>query len=94
MAQSLTIGSGQQLRLNDPVVDWRADFSDTNPPTVVLTASVQVGPAPTIAHYLGPMATTLVVQMDVQVAIALYEKLGALGRSMGWLPQREGERPA
>jgi len=34
------------------------------------------------------MATTLAVQMNALVAMELYEKLGELGRSMGWLPQK------
>jgi hypothetical protein len=34
---------------------------------------------------------SLAIQMDARVAIALYEKLGELGRKMGWLPQKEGE---
>jgi hypothetical protein len=32
--------------------------------------------------------------MDGQVAMQLYDQLGELDRSMGWLPQKAGERSA
>jgi len=32
--------------------------------------------------------------MDERVAMQLYDQLGELGRSMGWLPQKAGERSA
>jgi hypothetical protein len=88
MAIPVSLASGQHL-LNDPVVHWEVHFSDTPQfPSVVLTASVQVGPTPPIFPTQGHTATTLAVQMNAVVAMELYEKLGELGRSMGWLPQK------
>jgi hypothetical protein len=77
--------------LSDPVVSWSATFIDSIPPGVQLTASIQSGPSPPLFPNPGPTATTLVIQMDARVAIELYTKLGNLARSMGWLPQTEGE---
>ena len=85
---------GEQLLLSCPVVYWEGVISNTNPPSVVLTASVQAGPNPPISPNLGPMATTLAVQMDFGVAMQLHQKLGELGRKMGWLPPVEGGRQA
>jgi hypothetical protein len=83
---------GQHTLLADPVIRWAVQFSDTQPPSVVLTASVQAGPNPPI---LGTIhgETSVAVQMDAQVAIELYERLGDLIRSMGWQRQVGGERP-
>jgi hypothetical protein len=88
MVNPLAMAVGEHLLLSDPVIRWEALFSDTNPPSVVLTASVRSGPQPPIFPVPDYGATTLAVQMDARVAIELYEKLGALGRSMGWLPQK------
>ena len=33
-------------------------------------------------------ANTLAIQMDARAAMVLYEKVGNLGRSLGWLPQK------
>ena len=76
--------------LSDNVVDWSATFVDSIPPAVKLNASIADGPFPPIFPIQGATATTLAIQMDARVASVLYEKLGNLGRSMGWLPQKEG----
>jgi hypothetical protein len=85
MALPFALAAGDHYLVSDPVESWHADFSDTNPPSVVLTASVLAGPQPPISPNQGGMATTLAVQMDAQVAMQLYKRLGELGRSMGWL---------
>ena len=78
-----------------PVVYWEATFSNAHREDVVLTASIADDPSPPILPPLrGQTATTLEVRMDRQVAIQLYAKLTELGRSMGWLPNKEGERQA
>lgn len=91
MATPVALAIGQHLLLAEPAVHWQAQFSDTNPPSVVLTASIAAGPSPPI--FPGPAgATSVAVQMDARVAMQLYETLGELGRSMGWLPQKEDGR--
>jgi hypothetical protein len=76
--------------LFDPVIYWKdPQLSETHPQKVVLTASIQSGPTPPISPTQTQMATTLALQMDVQAAMQLYEKLWNLGRSMGWLQQKE-----
>jgi hypothetical protein len=85
MATPASLAVGEHLLVNDPVIHWDAGFSDTRPPSVVLTASVQAGPTPPISQY---MATTVAVQMNAIIAMQLYEKLGELGRKMGWPPQK------
>jgi hypothetical protein len=81
---------GAHFLVNNLVDDWRPEFMDTNPPSVVLTASIQFPPSPPAYPTHLPWATTLAVQMDHRVAMRLYEQLGELGRSMGWLPQARG----
>ena len=89
MATPVALAIGEHLLFADPATRWEAQFSDTNPPSVVLTASIATGPTPPM--FPGPAgATTLAIQMNALVAMELYEKLGELGRSMGWLPQKEG----
>jgi len=90
MAVPLPLAVGDHYLVSDLVDDWRAEFADTKPPSVVLTASVQAGPNPPIFPNQGHMATTLAVQMDAQVAMLLHRKLDELGRKMGWLPQTKG----
>jgi hypothetical protein len=93
MATSVALAIGQHLLLADPATRWEAQFADTNPPSVVLTASIGAGPTPPI--FPGPVgATSVAIQMDARVAMELYETLGELGRSMGWLPQKEDGRQA
>jgi hypothetical protein len=85
----VTLAVGQNMLL-EPAIHWEVQFSDAQPPSIVLTASITPPISPTQAH----RATTVALQMDAQVAMQLYEKLGDLGRSMGWLPQKEGEHQA
>jgi hypothetical protein len=73
--------------LAESVVAWQAELVDSLPPSVKLTASIQSDPAIPISPIQGPTATSVAIRMDARVAIDLYEKLGELGRSMGWLPQ-------
>lgn len=87
MAIPVSLAIGEHTLLADPVIGWDAQFSDTNSPSVVLTASIQAGPKPPLFP-LPHGGTSVAIQMDAQVAMQLYEKLGALGRSMGWLPQK------
>jgi hypothetical protein len=92
MATPAALAIGEHLLLADPAVAWRVEFSDTNPPSVVLTASIQAGPQPPI--FPGPPGeTTVAIQMDARVAIGLYERLGDLIRSMGWQQHISGGRP-
>jgi hypothetical protein len=79
--------------LSHPVAAWNATFVPlAHPPAVKLTASIEGGPNPPPFPGQGTAATTLAIQMDARVAIALYETLGNLGRSMGWLPQEGAGR--
>ncbi len=90
MAFPLTLAQGHHL-LSEPLVHWDAPLPSNTPhPSVVLTASILSGPAiPIFPPLQGHTATTLAIQMGAEVAMQLYEKLGELGRSMGWLPQPE-----
>jgi hypothetical protein len=85
MVLPFAMAVGDHYLVSDLVESWHAKFSDTSPPSVVLTASVQAGPSPPITPN---QSSTLAVQMNAQVAIELYEQLGELGRSVGWLPQK------
>ena len=69
MALPVAMAVGDHWLISDLVVEWRPEFVDTNPPTVVLTASVQAGPKTRIFPTQGYMATTLPVQMDAGVAV-------------------------
>jgi hypothetical protein len=80
--------------LAEPVVSWKAVFIDAIPPAIRLTASVQSDPPIPIFPTQGPTATTLVIQMDAQVAIALAEQIRDLARSMGWPLPLEDEPQA
>ena len=92
MAIPVSMAIGQHTLLSDPVTRWVVQFADTNPPSVVLTASVQAGPK--IPIFSGPAgATSVGLQMDALVAIELYEQLGDLIRSMGWQQNIAGGRP-
>jgi hypothetical protein len=78
MLDPLVIPAGGKMLLSDPVVEWNAAvFSDTIPPSVVMTASIQAGPAIPIFPNMG---TTLGVQMEASVAMRLYEQLHELAR--------------
>jgi hypothetical protein len=90
MAFPIILPTGDH-ELAEQVVDWSVTFIDSQPPGVKLTASVAGGPTPPIFPTQGKTATILAIQMDARVASVLYEKLGNLGRSMGWLPQIEGD---
>ena len=92
MATPAALAIGEHLLLADPAIGWNVQFSDTNPPSVVLTASIQAGPKPPI--FPPPYGeTTVAIQMDARVAIGLYEQLGDLIRSMGWQQHIAGGRP-
>jgi hypothetical protein len=81
-------------QLGRPVVDWTAGYVwGSHPPLVELIASIQSDPPKPGWPSRGSTATTLAIQMDARVAIDLYERLGALIRSMGWPPQIEAETP-
>lgn len=92
MATPASLAIGEHLLLADPATSWAVQFSDTNPPSVVLTASIEAGPKPPI--FPSPHGeTSVAVQMDARVAIRLYEQLGDLIRSMGWQQHVAGKRP-
>lgn len=75
--------------IQTPVEDWQAGYMQgSHPPLVELIASIQSDPMLRGRLSRGSTATTLAVRMDAQVAMSLYEKLGLLGRTMGWLPQQ------
>jgi hypothetical protein len=81
--------------LASPVEGWTATYVwGTHPPLVKLIASIQSSPMMRGRPSRGSTATSLAIQMDARVAIDLYERLGELGRSMGWLPQKEVEPPS
>jgi hypothetical protein len=71
MAESLVLGYGERRLLPTPVARWDVEFSDTIPPSVVLTASMRAGPNPPISQKLGGAATTLAIQMSTGVAMML-----------------------
>jgi hypothetical protein len=79
--------------LPEPVVHWKAEPLDSIPPSVKLIASVESGPRQTTAPTQGETATSVAIHMDARVAIALYERLGDLIRSMGWQRNIGGGRP-
>ena len=82
MAIPTKLATGEHWLLSDPVTRWEIQPSDTNPPSVVMTASIS-SPNPPI--FPPPAGTTSVaLQMDAQVAIGLYENLGDLIRFMRW----------
>jgi hypothetical protein len=88
MAIPVALAIGEHLLLADPATAWTVQFSEANPASVILTASIQSGPKPPI--YPGPLgATSVAIQMEQQVAMQLYKQLRELGRSMGWLPHIE-----
>jgi hypothetical protein len=86
MANPLPIAAGDNLVVSEPAVHWEVEFSDTNPPSVVLTASLQAGPIPPTAAP-SPTPTSLAIQMGAPAAMQLYGKLYTFIRSMGWLPE-------
>ena len=83
-------------QLASPIECWTVSYlpgSDL-PPLVELIASIQSSPMLRGRPSRGSTATTLAIQMDARVAIDLYERLGELSRSMGWLPRKEDESRA
>jgi hypothetical protein len=91
MAIPASVPIGQHVLFSDPATRWTVQFSDTQPASVVLTATMQPGPRPPI--FPGPSGeASVAVQMDAQVAIGLYEQLGDLIRSMGWQRHVTGGR--
>jgi hypothetical protein len=81
----VSLAVGEHLSL-EPTTHWKVQFSDTQPPSVLLTASIQCGPNPPIFSGREPGAT-MTHQMDLRVAIELHRQLGELMHSMDW-PQR------
>ena len=70
MATPAVLAVGERLLLADPAIRWNVQFSDTNPPSVVLTALIEAGPKPPI--FPPPYGeTSVAVQMDARVAIGL-----------------------
>jgi hypothetical protein len=89
MAIETALPTGLHQIIINPVTDCSVRFSDDPDRPVVLTASMRSGLGlPIFPPPAG--ATSVAVQMDSQVAMKLYEQLGELGRSMGWLPPIEG----
>jgi len=82
-----SLAAGEHVLLADPAVSWEAAVTDTSPPRVVLTASMQVAADPSTSPSHGRSVATVAIQMDGQVALQLYGKLYALVRSQGWLPE-------
>lgn len=82
-----SLSDGEQVLFADPAVFWEAAVSDKNPPSVVLTASIQIGANPQILPTQARTATTVAIEMNGQVALQLYGRLYELVRSMGWLPE-------
>jgi hypothetical protein len=81
--------------LTNQVTAWRADYlHGLHPPLVELIALAEADLAMRERAGQENKATTLAIRMDSQVAMMLYEKLGELGRSMGWLPPISDARPA
>jgi hypothetical protein len=71
------------------VQDWKPDYvHGSHPPKIELIASIQSDPMVSGHLSRGTTATTLAIQMDAQTALRLYEKLGMMGRSRGWLPTK------
>jgi hypothetical protein len=82
----LTLGS--HVLVSDPAAEWRIELSNTNPPNVVLTASILIPPNLPAYPIQVPWATSVEIQMNAAVAIELHKKLGELIQRMGWLPQQ------
>jgi hypothetical protein len=80
MPVPLVIAHGADYDLSDPVVD----FIDANPPGVELIASIQVPRHLPSVPTRGSTATSVAIQMDAQVAIDLYRRIGLLAARMGW----------
>jgi hypothetical protein len=80
--------------LYENAIGWNVDPINTVVPSVRLTASIL--PLQEVLGFQtqGSAATTVATQMGPQVARELYVKLGELGRTMGWLPRKEGEGQA
>jgi hypothetical protein len=79
-------------QLGHAVEWWTASYVwGSHPPLIELIASIESDPMLRARPTRGSTAATLAIRMDALVAIDLYEKLGELGRSMGWLPQKEGD---
>jgi hypothetical protein len=87
MTIPMTINPDEHWLLQNRAECWNAICSSTNPPTVELTASVQAVRQSLFGEHQEPTATTLEIHMDAAVAKKLYQKLGELGRKMGWLPK-------
>jgi len=89
MVQMLDLAA-DDYRLAEPIVDWNvpAQVQGIQGDLVELIASIKSDPALRDRRSQGKTATTLAIQMDSKAAKWLYEMLGALGRSMGWLPQQ------
>src|ERR1700732_4929329 len=62
MATPVALAIGEHLLFADPATRWEAQFSDTNPPSVVLTASIATGPTPPM--FPGPARATTLVGLD------------------------------
>ena len=77
-----------------PAIDWEVVSNPESALAVTLIASIQSHPAipPFPGTHRG--ATTLAIQMDRAVAIALSERIRELARSMDWPLPPEGERQA
>jgi hypothetical protein len=85
MSLPVTLSAGDHL-LTENAVDWKVTFMDSIPPGVMLTASIAGGPNPPPFPGQGTAATTLAIQMDARVAIALYPLHGLAAASRSRTP--------
>jgi len=81
-AADFEMAVGEHRLVTDPVLRWEPALTDTNPPNVMLTASIDSGPKPPLYPVPDYGATTLALKMNVRIATELYKKLGDLLHSM------------
>lgn len=84
MPRPFSVSVGDHLIISDPVKHCDIGITNTVPPGVVITASLQ--PAnPSIIPGQGATGGTLALHMDVRTAMQLFSQLEQLGLNMGWL---------
>lgn len=84
MPRPLSVAVGDHLIVSDPVKQWDIGLSNTVPPSVVMTASLQSA-RPSIIPDQGIADGVVALYMDARTAMLLLGQLEHLGLNMGWL---------
>ena len=84
MPRPLSVAVGDHLIVSDPVKQWDIGLSNTVPPSVVMTASLQSEKLPIIPDQ-GITGGAVALHMDARIAMLLFGQLEQLGLNMGWL---------